>query len=65
MCYVYSVIVEQIINKARVSQITIDAEFVTGIGKIRKELYHLLKDVYQLDPIIPLRNSGMIKVQIT
>jgi len=57
-------VVEGIISQARLSQRPLYYRFITGRGKIRSTLVELLKDVYELDPVIPLSNSGVIEVYI-
>jgi DNA-nicking Smr family endonuclease len=57
-------VVEGIINECRMSAVPRDCRFITGRGKIQRTLYELLKGVYELEPVIPLSNSGVIDVFI-
>lgn len=56
--------VEGIINQVRIERGTRDCRFITGRGKIQRALMGLLKDTYDLDPVIPLSNTGVIDVYI-
>ena len=57
-------VVEGIINECRMSSISRDCRFITGRGRIQRTLVQLLKDTYELEPVIPLSNSGVIDVFI-
>ncbi|MCX6112957.1 MAG: hypothetical protein NTY22_06745 [Proteobacteria bacterium] len=57
-------ITESIINYARLNDERVECRFITGRGKIQKELIRLLKDTYDLNPVIPMSNGGMVLVEI-
>jgi len=57
-------VVEGIVNECRMSSIPRDCRFITGRGKIQRRLIELLTETYELEPIIPLSNSGVIDVFI-
>jgi dsDNA-specific endonuclease/ATPase MutS2 len=58
-------VVESIINEARMEQKKIDCIFITGKGKIRSSLLSFLREEYDLNPIVPIINQGMILVDIS
>ncbi len=55
--------VETIIGRVRMSSKRESAEFITGFGVIREELFDLLEK-YSLDPTYKLNNPGTIIVDI-
>ena len=55
--------VETIIGRVRMSSKREHAEFITGFGVIREELFDLLEK-YSLDPTYKLNNPGTIIVDI-
>ena len=56
--------VESIINYARMNSEYVSCNFITGKGLIRKELFNMLKDIYGLEPVIPMANPGMVMVDV-
>ena len=54
---------ESIIDRVRMEGKQEEAEFVTGFGVIRQELFDLLKK-YSLEPTYKLNNPGTIIVAI-
>ncbi len=57
-------VVEGIINQARLNNEAVYCSFITGRGKIQKELFKLLAQVYELNPLIPFYNQGLILVEL-
>ncbi len=57
-------VVEGVINEIRMSNNAETCYFITGHGRIRSAIYELLSTVYELDPVIPLANSGMVTVHV-
>lgn len=57
-------VVEGVINQVRLQQKPLYCSFITGRGKIQAALVELLKVTYDLEPVIPLSNSGVIEVYI-
>ncbi|MFH1223006.1 MAG: hypothetical protein V1647_01525 [Pseudomonadota bacterium] len=55
---------ESIISYARMNREYVSCNFVTGRGRIQRELFDMLKDIYELDPVIPMSNSGMVMVDV-
>ncbi len=57
-------VVEGIINQVRMEGGSKDCRFITGRGRIQRSLMVLLKETYELEPVIPLSNTGVIDVYI-
>ena len=57
-------ITESIINYARLNDERVECRFITGRGKIQQELIKLLKETYDLKPVIPMANTGMVLVEV-
>jgi hypothetical protein len=57
-------VTESIINYARLHGEHVECRFITGKGKIQRELMALLSDTYELRPVVPMSNGGMILVEI-
>lgn len=57
-------VTESIINYARLNDKSVECKFITGRGKIQKELVLFLRDTYSLAPVIPMSNGGVVLVEI-
>ena len=57
-------VVESIINEIRMNKDAETCYFITGHGRIRSAIYELLSTVYELDPVIPMANSGVVTVYV-
>ena len=56
--------VESIINEIRINNDAETCYFITGHGRIRTAIYDMLLKTYELEPVIPLANAGMVTVYI-
>jgi dsDNA-specific endonuclease/ATPase MutS2 len=56
--------VESIINEIRMNNDSETCYFITGHGRIRTAIYDMLRDTYELEPVIPLANAGVVTVYI-
>jgi len=56
--------VESVINDIRMNNNAETCYFITGRGRIRSAIYEMLLKTYELDPVIPLANSGVVTVYI-
>lgn len=56
-------ILDKTIYMARTNNIY-EIKFITGFGKIRKELITLCTSVYKLDYYIPMHNPGQIIILV-
>ena len=57
-------VVESIINHSRMVNEPVDCRFITGRGKIQREFMAFFKEVYGLEPSIPISNTGVVNVYI-
>jgi hypothetical protein len=57
-------VTESIINYARLNNKNVECKFITGRGKIQKELIIFLTETYALTPVIPMSNGGVVLVEI-
>ncbi len=57
-------VVESIINYSRLNDERLECVFITGRGKIQNELIKLLKETYDLKPVIPMTNGGVVLVEV-
>ena len=55
---------ESVINEIRMNGDVATCYFITGHGKIRTALFDMLLNTYQLDPVIPLANKGVVTVYV-
>jgi hypothetical protein len=55
---------EGIVNQSRLNNEPIYCRFITGRGKIQKELIRAFSEIYELNPIIPYHNKGMILIDV-
>ena len=53
---------ENAISEIRMKGDVVTCYFITGHGQIRSALFEMLLNKYQLDPVIPLANRGVITV---
>jgi hypothetical protein len=56
--------VESIINEVRMSGDAVECYFITGHGKIKTALIDMLSTFYELQPVVPLANRGVVTVYI-
>jgi len=56
--------VESIINYVRMNSDYVSCNFITGKGRIQRELFNMLKDIYELEPVVPMANSGVVMVDV-
>ena len=57
-------IAEGIVNQARLNDEPVYCQFITGRGKIQRELIELFKNTYELEPRIPIYNQGVVLVEV-
>lgn len=55
---------EQLINQARLNLEPVYCSFITGRGRIQRELMRVFSDIYELNPLIPFYNQGVILVEL-
>jgi len=55
---------ESVISEIRMNSDVATCYFITGHGKIRSALFDMLVNTYQLDPVIPLANRGVVTVYV-
>jgi len=55
---------EKAISDIRMNGDVATCYFITGHGQIRSALFDMLLNKYQLDPVIPLGNRGVVTVYV-
>ena len=55
---------ESVISEIRMNNDVATCYFITGHGQIRAALFEMLLNKYQLDPVIPLANRGVVTVYV-
>jgi hypothetical protein len=55
---------EGILNQARLNDEPVYCQFITGRGKIQKELIKVFSEIYELNPVIPYHNKGVVLVEV-
>lgn len=55
---------ESLISQIRMTQQEVECTFITGKGYIRDELIRLFSTTYELQPFIPMANSGVVRVHV-
>ena len=56
--------VESIINDIRMNNEAVTCYFITGHGRIRQAIFDMLLEFYELEPVIPMANAGVVTVYV-
>ncbi|MEI6080414.1 MAG: hypothetical protein WCQ53_07255 [bacterium] len=57
-------VAESIVNYARINDERVECRFITGRGRIQQELMELLAQTYELKPVVPMSNTGVVLVEV-
>ena len=57
-------VVEGMVNDIRMNSDAVELYFITGRGRIRKEIFDMLSKTYGLEPVIPMANTGVVIVYV-
>ena len=55
---------ESLVSQIRMTQQEVECTFITGKGRIRDELISIFSTSYELQPFIPMANSGVVRVLV-